>query len=143
MELSDVFKTNFYMLWPFVVFYGNLVSFVVNHCIFPILVYLVKIKLATLPRTSQQVPETGVGAPLPNHSLATALCRYFLRMGVQAIRSPRCSGAWVRCYDFKNIFAKKFGKKWCSLTQNKAKFCKILIITPIFSPKIAKNRRKL
>jgi hypothetical protein len=40
-------------------------------------------------------------------------------------------------------------KKMAFLTQNKAKICKILIITlffektPIFSPKIVKNRRKL
>jgi hypothetical protein len=47
------------------------------------------------------------------------------------------------CYDFLNIFAKKFGKKLAFLTQNKAKICKILIITlvfekktPIFAPKI-------
>jgi hypothetical protein len=55
-----------------------------------------------------------------------------------------------RCYDFLNIFAKKFcEKKSAFLTQNKAKLCKILIITLVFeknanfSPKIAENRRKL
>jgi hypothetical protein len=34
-----------------------------------------------------------------------------------------------RCYDFKNIFAEKFSKKLAFLTENKAKLCKILIIT--------------
>jgi hypothetical protein len=50
---------------------------------------------------------------------------------------------------FKNIFAKKFSEKNGVLTQNKAKICKILIITLVFeknanfSPKIVKNSRKL
>jgi hypothetical protein len=54
-----------------------------------------------------------------------------------------------RCYDFKNIFAKKFGKKMAFLAQNKGKLCKMLIITlvfeknAIFPPKIVKNCRKL
>jgi hypothetical protein len=49
-----------------------------------------------------------------------------------------------------NIFLPKKLQKLVFLTQNKAKLCKILIITlafekkpPIFSPKIVKNRRKL
>jgi hypothetical protein len=56
---------------------------------------------------------------------------------------------WDRCYDFLNILAEKFSKKMAFLTQNKAKLCKNLIITlvfdktPIFSPKIVENRRKL
>jgi hypothetical protein len=57
---------------------------------------------------------------------------------------------WDRCYDFLNIFAEKFSKKMAFLTQNKAKFSKNLIITlvfekktPIISPKIGENRRKL
>jgi hypothetical protein len=37
-----------------------------------------------------------------------------------------------RCYDFVNIFAEKFSKKLAFLTQNKAKICKILIITLVF-----------
>jgi hypothetical protein len=54
-----------------------------------------------------------------------------------------------RCFDFKNIFAEKFGEKIGVFDSNKAKLCKILIIklilrkTPIFSQKIGKNRRKL
>jgi hypothetical protein len=50
---------------------------------------------------------------------------------------------------FLNIFAEKFSEKIAVLTQNKGKSCKILIITlgfektPIFSPKIVKNCRKL
>jgi hypothetical protein len=50
---------------------------------------------------------------------------------------------------FKNIFDKKFSEKIGVLTQNKAKLCTNLIITlvfektPIFSPKIVENRRKL
>jgi hypothetical protein len=50
-----------------------------------------------------------------------------------------------RYYDFLNIFAEKMA----FLTRNKAKLCKILIITLVFeknanfSPKIVKNRRKL
>jgi hypothetical protein len=39
---------------------------------------------------------------------------------------------WDRCYDVSNIFAKKFGEKLAFLTQNKAKLCKILIITLVF-----------
>jgi hypothetical protein len=39
---------------------------------------------------------------------------------------------WDRCYDFLNIFAEKFSEKNCVLTQNKAKLCKILIITLVF-----------
>jgi hypothetical protein len=37
-----------------------------------------------------------------------------------------------RCYDFKNIFAEKNCKKSAFLTRNKAKLCKILIVTFIF-----------
>jgi hypothetical protein len=37
-----------------------------------------------------------------------------------------------RCYDFLNIFAEKIGEKIGVLTQNKAKLCKILIITLVF-----------
>jgi hypothetical protein len=61
----------------------------------------------------------------------------------------RNSGTRDRCCDFLNIFAKKFSKKLAFLTQNKAKLCKILIITlvleknAIFSAKIGKNRWKL
>jgi hypothetical protein len=50
---------------------------------------------------------------------------------------------------FKNIFAEKFSKKMAFLTQNKAKLCKILIITLAFVKnanfllKIDGNRRKL
>jgi hypothetical protein len=40
---------------------------------------------------------------------------------------------WDRCYDFKNIFAEKFSEqKLTFLTQNKAKFSKILITTLVF-----------
>jgi hypothetical protein len=39
---------------------------------------------------------------------------------------------WGRCYDFKNIFAEKIAKKLAFLTLNKAKICKILIITLVF-----------
>jgi hypothetical protein len=60
---------------------------------------------------------------------------------------PKSSGTHVMI--FLNIFAEKLGEKISSLTQNKAKLCKILIITLVFeknasfSPKIVKNRRKL
>jgi hypothetical protein len=37
-----------------------------------------------------------------------------------------------RCYDFLNIFAVIFCKKWAFLTQNKVKFFKKLIITLVF-----------
>jgi hypothetical protein len=57
-----------------------------------------------------------------------------------------------RCYDFLNIFAEKFSEKKAFFTQNKAKLCKILIITLVFEknanffrrklPKIAENCRK-
>jgi hypothetical protein len=49
----------------------------------------------------------------------------------------------------KIFLLKKFAKKLAFFAQNKAKYCKNLIITlifektPIFSPKIGKNRRKL
>jgi hypothetical protein len=39
---------------------------------------------------------------------------------------------WDRCYNFKNIFAEKFSEKIAFLSQNKAKLCKILIITLVF-----------
>jgi hypothetical protein len=51
---------------------------------------------------------------------------------------------------FKIFLPKNSAKKLAFLTQIKAKLCKILIITlvfmrktPIFSPKIVENRRKL
>jgi hypothetical protein len=51
---------------------------------------------------------------------------------------------------FKIFSPKNSAKNWCFLTPNKAKLCRILIValvfekkTPIFSPKIGKNRRKL
>jgi hypothetical protein len=50
-----------------------------------------------------------------------------------------------RCYDFQNIFAKKFGKKLAFITQNKAKLCKNLIMTLVFEKNanfFAKNGRK-
>jgi hypothetical protein len=49
----------------------------------------------------------------------------------------------------KIFLPKKIAKKFAFFTQNKAKLCKILIITlvieksAIFSPKIGKNPRKL
>jgi hypothetical protein len=49
----------------------------------------------------------------------------------------------------KKKLPKISAKKWAFLTQNKAKLCKILIITLVFEknanflPKIAENRRKL
>jgi hypothetical protein len=53
---------------------------------------------------------------------------------------------WDRCFDFKNIFAEKFGEKLAYLTQNKAKLCKILIITLVFEKNakfFAENWQKL
>jgi hypothetical protein len=53
------------------------------------------------------------------------------------------------CYDFLKHFHQKIGEKLSFLTQNKAKLCKIWIITlvyvinAVFSPKMGKNRRKL
>jgi hypothetical protein len=50
---------------------------------------------------------------------------------------------------FKIFSPKNFAKKLAFLTQDKAKLCKILIITLVFEknanflPKIGKNRRKL
>jgi hypothetical protein len=56
------------------------------------------------------------------------------------------SVAGDRCYDFKNIFAEKnakqIAKKLAFLTRNKAKLCKILIITLVFE-KTPFFRRKL
>jgi hypothetical protein len=48
-----------------------------------------------------------------------------------------------RCYDFKNIFAQKVANKLAFLTQNKAKLCKILIITLVFEKNANFFRRKL
>jgi hypothetical protein len=39
---------------------------------------------------------------------------------------------WDRCYDFKNIFAKKLAKKLAFFAQTNASFCKNLIITLVF-----------
>jgi hypothetical protein len=58
---------------------------------------------------------------------------------------------WDRCYDFKNIFAKKLAKLLAFLAQTTAIVCKTLIIAlvfdknarPIFSLKVVENRRKL
>jgi hypothetical protein len=50
-----------------------------------------------------------------------------------------------RCYDFKNIFAEKFSEKMAFSTQNKAKLCKILIITLVFEKNanfFVENRKK-
>jgi hypothetical protein len=47
-------------------------------------------------------------------------------------RSCRNKHTRDRCYDFLNIFAEKFSEKMVCLTQNKAKLCKILIITLVF-----------
>jgi hypothetical protein len=53
------------------------------------------------------------------------------------------SPSWDRCYDFKNIFAEKFREKIGVLTQNKAKLCKILIISMVLKEKRQFFRRKL
>jgi hypothetical protein len=58
---------------------------------------------------------------------------------------PPPSMTWDRCYDFLNIFAEKFGEKFGVFTQNKAKVCKILIITLVFEKNanfFAENCRK-
>jgi hypothetical protein len=47
------------------------------------------------------------------------------------------------CYDFLNIFDKKFSKKLAFLTQNKAKLWKILIITLVFEKNANFFRQKL
>jgi hypothetical protein len=48
-----------------------------------------------------------------------------------------------RCYDFKNIFAEKIGKKLAFYAQNKAKLCKNWIITLVFEKNANFFRRKL
>jgi hypothetical protein len=48
-----------------------------------------------------------------------------------------------RRYDFFNIFAENFSEKIGVLTQNKAKLCKILIITLVFEKNAIFFRRKL
>jgi hypothetical protein len=49
-----------------------------------------------------------------------------------------------RCYDFKNIFAEKFGEKFAVFPPTTANFLKIdPRKMPIFSPKIGQNRRNL
>jgi hypothetical protein len=76
----------------------------------------------------------GSGATGPELSEAEAIVFFMIR---------------DRCYDFKNIFAKKLQKIGAFLTQNKAKLCNFLLKTlvfeknAIFSPKIVENRRKL
>jgi hypothetical protein len=53
---------------------------------------------------------------------------------VQQVRdSEKIPETWDRCYDFLNILAENFrDKNLAFLTQNKAKLCKILIITLVF-----------
>jgi hypothetical protein len=50
---------------------------------------------------------------------------------LQARKDCSCETPWARdrCHDLKKNFAKNFGKKLAFLTRNKAKLCKILIIT--------------
>jgi hypothetical protein len=53
--------------------------------------------------------------------------------------------SWDRCYNFKNILPKNSAKKLAFFTQNKAKLCKILIITLVFEKNanfFAENCRK-
>jgi hypothetical protein len=56
--------------------------------------------------------------------------------------SVACQFFSSSCYDFLNIFAKKFSEKIGVLTQNKAKLCKILIITLVFEKTANFFRRK-
>jgi predicted secreted acid phosphatase len=55
-----------------------------------------------------------------------------LQQGAQLKEMKKILPLWDRCYDFSNIFAKKFSKKLAFLTQNKIKLCKYLIITLFF-----------
>jgi hypothetical protein len=50
-KISIAFLTFWHPLWPFALYYGNLVYFVVVCYIFPILVYCIKRNLATLRLT--------------------------------------------------------------------------------------------
>jgi hypothetical protein len=45
---------------------------------------------------------------------------------------PKNLAPWDSCYDFKDIFA----KKWAFSAQNKAKYCKILIISLVFEKSV-------
>jgi hypothetical protein len=69
------------------------------------------------------------------------ICTYSVQEG------PLPSGTDVMI--FKIFSLKNSAKKWAFLAQNKAKLCKILIITLVseknanFLPKIDQNRRKL
>jgi hypothetical protein len=52
--------------------------------------------------------------------------------------------AWDRCYDLKKYFRRKIQRKnWRFFAQNKAKLCKILIITLVFDINANFFRRKL
>jgi hypothetical protein len=56
--------------------------------------------------------------------------------------------SWDRCYDFNKVFAEKFGERISAFDSNKRQFFRknTLVFekkTPIFSPKIGKNSRKL
>jgi hypothetical protein len=53
------------------------------------------------------------------------------------------SVAWDRCYDFKNIFAKKISEKIGVFAQNTTSFWKKLTITLVFEYKSQFFRRKL
>jgi hypothetical protein len=71
-------------------------------------------------------------------------------VGAPLMKYTRKACTRDRCYDFLNIFSPKNSAKILAfLTQNKAKLCKILIITLVFekkenfSLKIVENRRKL
>jgi hypothetical protein len=55
----------------------------------------------------------------------------------------KCRPIWDRCYDFLNIFAEKFSKKWRFLLKLLLVLAKIVIITLVFEKNANFFRRKL
>jgi hypothetical protein len=52
---------------------------------------------------------------------------------LKSIKKRETAASWDRCYDFYKYFRRKIQRKnWRFLIQNKAKLCKILIITLVF-----------
>jgi hypothetical protein len=86
---------------------------------------------------------------LPPTAMLPRVIAFVIEKHYFGLQSPILVVSWDRIYYFLNIFAIKFIKKLAFLTQNKAKICKILIITLVFEknanflPKIVKNCRKL
>jgi hypothetical protein len=89
-----------------------------------------------------QIFSTGIGETIPR--------AYLLQVAAVCPMSKNSPNLGPMLHMISKIFSPNFSaKKLAFLTQNKAKLCKILILTLVFEknanflPKIVKNRRKL